>query len=353
MEPSFPNAASLCNFIPHLIGFIRLTITSPAGIGFMRELKPFTMLWLLPSLLVLHASVIHTNAQLADADKLPRNLRKFVQADYSVTYAREETVRVDGTTAMIDFLLHGKNGRTVRGRLRIPRVGSPPYPLAYLTVGLETGKNVVGMIEGYDSLIVAAIDYPFDSSLDFSGLGGFLKLFKARKSAAESIYSSLLCLQWLLEKPIVDTQNVSMIAVSFGVFTAVPVAVIEQRFSRLVVIEAGGNLGRIIKTNAKKSGTFVPSWFAGWLGGLVLGRYDPIHYINDFAPRPVLIVGSAADEFFPKESIESLYNAARKPKEIIWHERAHVMPYQQDRIRELTRLVAQKLYGNTPTGSHE
>lgn len=324
-----------------------MSFTRDCGLGASTMSCVFLLLVSFP------AALIPANAQLADPKQLPANLREFVQADYRLSHIREDTVQIDATTAMIDFRLRGNNGQTVRGRLRIPRVGSPPYPLAYLTVGLETGKDVVGMIEGHDSVIVAAIDYPFGRALDFSGLGGFLKLLEVYRDAAESIHSTLFCLQWLLRKPIVDTSNVSMIAVSFGVFTAVPVALIEQRFSRLVVIEAGGDMGLIIKTNSKKSGTFVPSWLAGWMGGLVLGRYDPVHYIDDFAPRPLLIVASAADEFFPRESTERLYAAAHEPKEIIWHERAHVMPYQQDRVRELTRLVAHKLYDKSETAPNE
>ncbi len=345
MKLSLLHRAHRSKFVRRLIHSIRLAITTRPGIGFIHEFLRFTTIWIVLPLSVLYATAVQGNAQLAGPRTLPGNLREFVRVDYSITEAREDTVHVSPTTITLDFILHAEGGRTARGRLRIPSVGSPPYPLAFLTVGLETGKNVVGMIEGHDSIIVAAIDYPFDPSLDFSGLGGFLKLFQAYGDAAESISSTLLCLQWLLDKPIVDTADVSMISVSFGVFTAVPVAVIEQRFSKLVVIEGGGNLGLIIKTNAKKSGTFVPSWLAGWFGGFVLSRYDPKHYIDNFAPRPVLIVGSAADDFFPAESVQALYDSAKEPKEIIWHERAHVMPYQQDRIRELTRLVAQRLYG--------
>ncbi len=345
METSFSIAVGRCRSV--LLPSTRVTINSPRGNDFARKFRPFSAHWLAVFLFMLHTSATNGNAQLADPSALPGNLREFARQDYTVVDAREDTTRLNATTATVDFLLQGKGERAVRGRLRIPRIGNPPYPLAFLTVGLETGKKVVGMIEGHDTVIVAAIDYPFDSELDFSGPGGFVRLFQAYGDAAESISATLLCLQWLLDKPIVDTSNVSMISVSFGVFTAVPVAVIEQRFSRLVVIEGGGDLGLLIRTNAKRSGTFVPSWLAGWFGGLVLSRYDPKHYIDDFAPRPVLIVASAADDYFPKESIEVLYEAAKEPKEIIWHERAHIMPYQQDRVRELTRLVAERLFANT------
>lgn len=309
-------------------------------------MKAFRIFWRFLYLLLLFESSLQTSAQLANPRSVPAHLREFAEADYTVTDARQETVKVDASTITIDFSLSGRDGMSVRGRLRVPRTARSPHPLAFLTVGLETGKEVVGMIEGYDSVMVASIDYPFRSGLDFSGLGGLLRLLEVNADAARSISSTLFCLEWLLQKPEVDTANVSLVAVSFGVFSGVPAAVLEQRISRLVIVEAGGDLELIIMANAKRLGSFLPPWLAGLIGQFVLGRYDPDHYIDDFAPRPVLIVASAADEFFPEESIHSLYQRARQPKEILWHQQAHVMPDQQDRIRELTRLVAQKLYGN-------
>ncbi len=286
-------------------------------------------------------------AQKLSSSHLPKSLRYFAKFVDSVAVAKEETVQVTSKTVTIDFtLISAHESDTVRGRIRMPKGGTRQSPLAFLAVGLETGKNVVGMIEGHDSVIVASMDYPFEEELDFSGIKGFFKLFAVRDKAEETVRMMLMCVNWLLSKPLVKKDNVTMIAVSFGVFTAVPVAVIEQRISRLVVVQAGGDLSLILKTNAERVGTFLPIWLAGMIGSAVLGKFEPNDYIKFFSPRPVLVIGTETDKIFPKESIESLFQHAKEPKEIVWHKGEHVVPGQEDVIRELTNIVAKRLYGD-------
>ena len=83
--------------------------------------------------------------------------------------------------------------------------------------------------------------------------------------------------------------------------------------------------------------------------------------IARFSPRPLIIIASRGDSFFPPESVRSLYEHAREPRELIWHGERHIMPWQMDRIRELTEVVAKRLFDRGPlpgdskrgeTGSH-
>ena len=47
-----------------------------------------------------------------------------------------------------------------------------------------------------------------------------------------------------------------------------------------------------------------------------LGEPSPIDAIGRIAPRPVVLIGSAADRVVPAAAVEALYAAAREPKEI-------------------------------------
>lgn len=269
-------------------------------------------------------------------------------------------VRTDSssTTVTQDFLLINDRADTVRGRMRMPRAAefdsgelarqrqASRFPAAFLVVGVETGKEVVQMIEGHDSVIVVALDYPFVGPYDFSGWNAVRTVFELRETGFKTVPQILLCLDWLFQHPMVDTLDVALIAVSFGVFTAVPAAVIDTRVKRLAIVQAGGDLTEVVAASSERLGAPVPSWLAGWLGGWILTPFEPNRYIGDFAPRPVLIVSGESDLFFPHTSVQSLYDHANEPKEWIRHKSGHVMPGERELILELTKIVAARLYGS-------
>ena len=260
---------------------------------------------------------------------------------HTVLVNRESTA----TTRTQDFLLITTNADTVRGRVRFPKTSHGRFPAALLVVGIETGKDVVQLIEGRDSVIAVGIDYPFKGPYDFEGWNAVNTVFALRETGFKTVPQILICLDWLFHHPLVDTTDVTLIAVSFGVFTALPAAVLEHRIKRLVIVQAGGDVAEVIAANARRLSVPLPSWLAGWLGGWILAPFEPNRYVGDVAPRPVLLVSGASDEFFPSSSVKSLYDHANDPKEWIQHKSGHVMPGEKELIQELTGIVADRLYG--------
>jgi hypothetical protein len=233
---------------------------------------------------------------------------------------------------------------TIIGRIRRPTDSTHKYPVAFLVVGIETGREVVDMIEGFDSVIVFSIDYPYKKELDFSGLKGITTFLALRYIGFKSIEHIGVSLDWLSLLPEADTNNISIITVSFGVFTGLPAAVSDYRVDRLVVVQAGGDLETILAANAQRLMIPVPPWLAGIVGGRILAPFEPNKYIGSFSPRPVLLVSGETDQLFPAESIQSLYDHAREPKEWLRHRSGHVDPSMQRLISELAMIVGNKLY---------
>ncbi len=248
-------------------------------------------------------------------------------------------------TKTFDFVLKSTSGDSLSGRIRFPK-GDGPFPAAILCVGIETGKEVIAMIEGQDSVILMAVDYPFEGKMDFSGWASVGTVFRLRSMAMRTVPLLLNCLDWLFEQHTVKKDDVSVAAVSFGVFTGVPAAVIDQRVRRLVVVQAGGSLSTVIAHNAERWGSPLPGWLSGWLGGAILSHFEPTKYIAHLAPRELIMINGDGDSFFPRQSATALYDQAREPKEITWHKSAHVMPGEREKIRELTNIVAKRVYGD-------
>lgn len=247
------------------------------------------------------------------------------------------------TTRTFDFRLTSTADDSLNGRIRMPR-GGGPFPAALLCVGLETGKEVIDMIEGQDSVMLMASDYPFEGEWNFRGWAAVGTTFGLRSAGYRTVPLLLNCLDWLFEQDAVDKNDVTVVAVSFGAFTGVPAAVLDERVKQLVVVQAGGNLAGVIAHNSERWGVAMPSWLAGWLGGGILAAFEPTKYIRHLAPRKLIMINGEGDSFFTRQSAEALYNTANDPKEIIWHKSRHVMPGEKELIRELTNVVVGRIY---------
>lgn len=247
-------------------------------------------------------------------------------------------------TRTFAFRLFSTKDDSISGRLRIPK-GAGPFPAALLCVGIETGKEVIEMIEGQDSVFLMAVDYPFEGEWDFRGWSAIGTTFELRSAGYRTVPLLLNCLDWLFERNEVDKGDVTVVAVSFGAFTAIPAAVFEQRIKQLVVVQAGGDLSGVIAHNSERWRVEIPSWLSGWLGGAILAPFEPNKYIGHLSPRPLIMINGEGDSFFTRESAESLFEEARDPKEILWHKSPHVTPGEKELIKELTNVVSKKIYG--------
>jgi fermentation-respiration switch protein FrsA (DUF1100 family) len=200
------------------------------------------------------------------------------------------------------------------------------------------------MISGFDSVIVFGMDYPFKGEMDFSGWKSIATALALREAGYKTIPQLLLCLDWLCTLPEVDTSNITIAAVSFGVFTAIPAAVLDQRVDHLVVIQGGGDLYSVFSANAERLKFPLPPFLAGWVGMIILAPFEPNDYIGKLSPRPFLLVSGESDKLFPISSVQSLFDHAKEPKEWIKHKSTHIAPDARELILELTEIVGKKLY---------
>jgi len=252
-------------------------------------------------------------------------------------------VQETAATRTFDFRMVSTTDDSLHGRIRMPK-GSGPFPAALLCVGLETGREVIEMIEGQDSVMLMAADYPFEGEWNFRGWAAVGTTFELRSAGYRTVPLLLNCLDWLFGQTAVDKNDVTVVAVSFGAFTGIPAAVLDERVKQLVVVQAGGNLSGVIAHNSERWGVAMPSWLAGWLGGGILAAFEPTKYIRHLAPRRLIMINGEGDSFFTRESAGALYEAAGEPKEIIWHKSRHVMPGEKELIRELTNIVVERIY---------
>jgi Serine hydrolase (FSH1) len=262
------------------------------------------------------------------------------------TSVKISTIHTTLAWTLSDVTILSDRNDTIYGRIRRPLNDSFKYPVAFLMVGIETGREVVDMIKGFDSVIVFGLDYPYKKELDFTGWKSLTTFMALRQVGFKSVDHIGVSLDWISSLPETDTNNISIISVSFGVFTGVPAAATDSRVDRLVVVQAGGGLGTILTANAQRLQISGTPWIAGIIGGVILAPFEPNKYIGRFSPRPVLLVSGESDQLFPPSSIQSLFDHAREPKEWIRYKSGHVDPSLEKLISELASIVGKKLYRN-------
>jgi hypothetical protein len=249
-------------------------------------------------------------------------------------------------TTVSDVLLRSDSGAVAQARMRVPHRAGPLTGLL-LVVGLETGRKVIDLVEDRDDLVMLAVDYGWgDKQFDITTLPKFCRtMAELRALNADTVPRLLLGLDHLCSEPKVDPRHVMVIGVSYGSYFALPVAALDARVSRLILVQGGGELGAVLAANAGRWQAPLPPWAVAAVGETLFLPYQPERWIGRIAPRQVTFVASRTDPEFPVAAVEAVYALAGQPKQIIWHDTPHVAPDAAHIIAELSRVVLRQHLG--------
>lgn len=117
---------------------------------------------------------------------------------------------------------------------------------------------------------------------------------------------------------------IGVLGISMGAAAAVLAAARTQDIAALALDSLFADLSEVVRRKILDLAPY--GWMAplGWLCicfGQTLSRgrirdVRPVDYIATLAPRPVLFIYGEWDSFIPREEIQTLYKAAREPKEL-------------------------------------
>jgi dienelactone hydrolase len=267
----------------------------------------------------------------------------FLQRKGQLLQSDRATAVTTPKTTVYDLKLVSASGLVADARMRVPnRQGK--FPGVLLAAGLETGKRVIDLIEERDDMVMLAVDYGWRGEFDISTLPRFCRAMETiRGRAADAVPRMLLTLEFLAQQPYVDPQQLVVVGVSYGSYLALPAAALDPKVGRLILVQGGGEMGAVIAANTRRwQAPFSPRLTA-WIGKIMLLPYQPELWIRRIAPRPVTFIASRTDPEFPVAAIEAVFARAARPKELVWHDTAHVAPDAAAIIAELGRVVVGQL----------
>ena len=255
-----------------------------------------------------------------------------------------------GRYALQRVRLRSSTGLEVTGRLLIPPSGKRA-PAILLNDGRELNSRAIDYLPlDFGDVVVLSIDYP--EAIPYAvGVKDLVMNGGTIRKAARLIPASFsLAGEWLSLREDVDPARVGLVATSFAVPFATIAAVMDARFRDVGLVYGAGDFATVMAANIDLR----PRWLrrpAAWLATRTFREFEPERHVALIAPRPLLMVNGLDDPQMPRDAVESLFNAARDPKTLIWLRTGHLLPTDSALIRALvdTALARLPILGRAST----
>ena len=130
---------------------------------------------------------------------------------------------------------------------------------------------------------------------------------------------------WLHSRDEIDPDRLGIVGISLGGIVSSLTAALEPRFSRVCLVLAGGDFGRVAFESAELA-KLRRDWDAKGITiddvRETLKPIDPITYAHRLQNRKVLMMNAKTDKVIPRACTEALWEKIGKP-EIIWWDAGH------------------------------
>ena len=257
----------------------------------------------------------------------------------------ENSVTADGQLSAYVALI-SDSGLAISFRI-IRHPSDEPLPVLLVLGGHRTGSDAVELFGNVGERAVVALEYPYDGPEKVKGFGPVVRTIPlARQAFLDTPPAVSLVVDWLLEQPWVDGEQLIIVGASLGVPFAATAAARDNRIKGALLIHGAADNRLWLETQVARR---VDAKFMHRPLGTILYwlAYGPVlntpERVAQISPRPVLIIGARNDERTPAGQTELLYAAAREPKSLRWTAGQHIQGNRTEVIRELMRIANEEL----------
>ncbi|MCG8308392.1 MAG: acetylxylan esterase [Cytophagales bacterium] len=211
------------------------------------------------------------------------------------------------------------HNKRVTGLLSIP-LQSHPLPVIILLHGLGDRKTVDYIEAGHEYFVnagyaVMRIDIANhgdreEQNFDFDLTGSYR--YWTRDMLTQTVFDLRRSIDFLRSRDEIDSGKIGFYGISLGGVIGTIFCGVDERVKAPVIALAGGNLSLMFGTDALTED--VREFFS---------VIDPINYVREIAPRPLLMINAENDEVIAPITSKLLFNKAESPKKIIWYPSRH------------------------------
>jgi hypothetical protein len=266
----------------------------------------------------------------------PPDYGALARAHISPDSSPNHRFRVDQVT------LETTTGRFLTCMLRTALNVEPAAREATLLIagGQGTGRRAVLLLDTLFAGAALACDYPWAGLLRSRGAALVWRLPRLRGEMVATPALLAVAAEFLASRPDADTTRLVGLGASLGVPPVAAWAARDGRARAVALVYGGAELDRVLEaTFADDVPPWVPVRLVAMLGGWALGPLEPARTAGGIAPRPLLIVAGADDDWIPRRSVLALAAAAGEPKRIAWLRTGHMRPSNEALLQSVADTV--------------
>jgi len=250
--------------------------------------------------------------------------------DYDHEIPLQETVKLITDTTdykIYDVTYRSVHNKRVTALLTVPKNITEPFKVIILQHG-KGDRKTVDYIEfgneyfyknGYAVLRLDASNHGdrIENEFDFDFRGKHK--YWTRNIITQTVFDLRRAVDFIEKREELDQNNIGFFGISMGGISGAIFCGVDQRVKVPVLVLAGGQLNLMFGAKALTSDT-----------NDYLSIIEPMNFIEQIAPRPLLMINGENDELVLPMMSKLLYKKAEKPKNIIWYPaKHHDMPLEE------------------------
>jgi len=208
----------------------------------------------------------------------------------------------------------------VTGILSYPEQVGPPVPVIILIHGLGDDKDVDYIKAGeryfreagYAVLRIDLYNHGARKKEDFKFSFDGSTRYRSREIVTQSVFDLRRAIDFIESREELDHNRIGYYGISLGGMIGTIVSGVDERIKVPVIALAGGGMNLMFGLQAltEENKNY-------------LSIMDPIYFVDQISPRPLLMINAEKDEVIPPSTSRSLYKKARDPRKIIWYPATH------------------------------
>lgn len=259
-------------------------------------------------------------------EELP--VAKYYEYDQDLPLLDSVRLIADSTDYSLFYITyHSVHDQKVTALLTLPAEREQPVPTIILMHGLGDRKTVDYIEAGNQYLLdagyaVLRVDISnhgdrFKYDYDFDLTTGYR--YWTRDVITQTVFDLRRAVDFIQTREELDAGRIGFYGISLGGIIGTIFCSVEERVEVPVIVLAGGKLNLMFGKDALSGDTKD-----------YLSIIDPINYVANISPRPLLMINAEDDDVVPPITSKLLFKAAKEPKEIIWHPaRHHTLPIEK------------------------
>ncbi|HEX6314001.1 MAG TPA: hypothetical protein VFZ73_04045 [Gemmatimonadaceae bacterium] len=271
----------------------------------------------------------------------------FVERRSALSHVIPDAVVIEDGHVLEPMRIVATSGLAVNILVRraVADTGRRKLPLAIILGGHYTGREAARFLGETPGVVVAAMSYPYEGSPRPDALTFLRDIPRIRKAFLDTPPAIMVAIDHLLQRPEVDPQRVEAIGVSLGAPFVSIAGALDTRITRVWALHGSGGSYAPLEAQMRREIPFGPlRVLAAGVATIIINGpgLDPVHWVPKISPRPFMMVNASDDERLPRQAVESLFAAARDPKELIWLPGIHIRA-DKETISRLLDIVMSRV----------